>query len=153
MKSFLLSNKTNSPIIPWGNLEDNIFYIGKVPEGYSLAVSPGNSNIIILDVDMKNNKNGYLHIPMQISNELVLSFHYKTKSGGAHYFIHYTGNKILKNCSTKYGLDLRRGSVPGNAGGYVKWHSTKDVRDCIPLIKPSSKILNKWLEKLFSNEN
>lgn len=147
MKSFLL--KDNKPIVKWGMLPDNTFFEGAIPEGYSLATCPS-GNIIILDVDNKNNKNGYNHIPSNIYFELRETFNYKTKSGGGHYWIVYTGNKVLKNTSTEFGLDLRIGAKGNNAGGYVKYHHTEDIRKCTHLIKESSITLNEWLEQLFS---
>ena len=147
MKSFLLRNGT--PIIRWGSLPDNVFYEGVVPEGFDLAVSPSN-NYVIIDVDVKNGKNGFIHMPMKILDELALTFHYPTKSGGEHYFVNYTGDKTLINKSTQFGLDLRIGAKKGNAGGYVKYHHNVDIRQCIPLIKETSENLNKWLEALFS---
>lgn len=148
MKSFLLNLKTNTPIIKWSMLKNGIFYEGKVPDGYALAVCPS-ENIVILDVDNKNNKNGFLNIPADIFNELIETFYYSTKSGGAHFWIDYTGNEILLNTSTKYGLDLRIGAKPGNSGGYVKYWHNVDIRQCVHLIKPSSEQLNAWLEGLF----
>lgn len=153
MRSFLLNNKTNTPNIKWGMLPDGIHFIGNIPDGYSLAISPGDSNIVILDCDVKNNKDGYKFIPPNILNELEQSFWYHTKSGGAHFFVNYSGNKVLKNCSTKYGLDLRRGSVLGNAGGYVKYNGITPVNEIEFLIKESSKDLNDFLESLFLNIN
>ena len=154
MRSFLLNIKTNTPTIKWSLLPDNVFFEGDIPEGFCLAVCPTNEKQIILDVDNKNGKCGYNHIPSYIMEELANTFNYKTKSGGGHYFLNYTGNKLLKNCSTSYGLDLRIGAnkSTGNAGGYVKWHYYKDIRECIHLIKDTSLELNEWLEKLFSNE-
>jgi hypothetical protein len=151
MKSFLLKN--NKPTICWSLLPDNVFYQGDLPEGdYAIAVCPTNEKQIILDVDFKNDKNGYDHIPDIIMIELQKTFNYKTKSGGSHFFLNYTGGKLLKNTSTKYGLDLRIGAnkLTGNAGGYVRWHYNKDIRECEHLIKSSSEILNNWLEELFS---
>ncbi len=150
MKSFLL--KDNKPIVKWGLIPDETYFEGTVPEGYALAVCPS-ANIVILDVDNKNGKCGYEHIPMLIQMELDTTFNYKTKSGGAHYWIEYTGNKELLNTSTKYGLDLRIGAKPNNAGGYVKYHHNVDIRQCKHLIKPSSEKLNKWLESLFLGVN
>jgi len=151
MKSFLLNKKTNTPTIKWSLLPDNIFFEGDIPEGYCLAVCPTNEKQIILDVDVKNGKNGYEYITNGIRYELENTFNYKTKSGGGHYYLNYTGNKLLKNCSTKYGLDLRIGAnkVTGNAGGYVKYWHNKDIRKCIHLIKDSSEDMNLWLESLF----
>jgi hypothetical protein len=146
MKSFLLKN--NAPIIKWGMLPDETYFEGTVPEGYALAVCPS-GNIVILDVDVKNEKNGFNHIPEEDLKELNYTFHYNTKSGGAHYWIEYTGDKCLLNTSTKYGLDLRIGAKPGNAGGYVKYHHNVDIRECKHLIKKSSKELNQFLESLF----
>lgn len=148
MKSFLLNN-LNKPTILWGNLPDNIHFLGDIPEGYSLALSPGDSNIVILDVDCKNGKNGYDYIPQDIYLELGQTFYYDTKSGGRHYFIKYLGSKILKNTSTKFGLDLRIGSKTDNAGGYVRYQGNLPINQIDPLIKESSPELNSFLEKLF----
>jgi hypothetical protein len=147
MKSFLLKN--NKPIVKWGMIPDNVFYEGIIPEGYALAVAPSN-NVVVLDVDLKKDKNGYSHIPMLIMEELINTFHYKTKSGGAHFWINYTGSKTLINRATSLGLDLRVGARKGNNGGYVKWHDTTDIRECEHLILNSSEKLNDWLETLFS---
>lgn len=146
MKSFLLKN--NCPVIKWGNLPDGIFYEGVIPEGFDLAVSPSD-NYIILDVDVKNNKNGYEYIPHLIQIELDKSFYYNTKSGGRHYWLNYTSNKELLNRATQYGLDLRvaKGKY---AKGYVKYPHSKDIRECIHLINTTSEFMNLWLEKLFS---
>lgn len=145
MKSFLL--KDNKPIVKWSMIPDNTFFEGKVPEGYALAVAPSD-NYIILDVDVKNGKNGFEHIPDIIISELDNSFCYKTKSGGAHYWLNYTGDKTLLNKATKYGLDLRvaKGSY---AMGYVKYPFDIDIRQCIHLINETSPELNVWLESLF----
>lgn len=146
MKSFLLHN--HAPIIKWGLLSDETYFEGKVPEGYDLAVCPSD-NIIILDVDVKNGKNGYEFIPDYIIWQLEDTFHYDTKSGGGHYWIEYTGNKILANKATKYGLDLRVGATDYSAGGYVRYQHNVDIRECKHLIKKSSNELNEWLESLF----
>lgn len=129
-------------------IPNNTFFEGAIPEGYALAVAPS-ENYIVLDVDNKNGKCGFNHIPSNIYFELRETFHYFTKSSGAHYWLKYTGNKVLLNTSTKYGLDLRIGAKKGNSGGYVKWHHNVDVRQCIHLINESSVDLNLWLESLF----
>ena len=146
MKSFLL--KDNKPIVKWSMVPNNTFFEGAIPEGYALAVAPS-ENYIVLDIDNKHGKNGFDHIPIMIMAELNNSFFYSTKSGGAHIWLKYTGNKVLMNTSTKYGLDLRIGAKPGNAGGYVKWHHNVDIRQCIHLINETSSELNIWLESLF----
>ena len=146
MKSFLL--KSNTPTVKWSLVPNNCFFEGVVPEGYALAVAPS-ENIIILDVDEKNGKSGHSNIPLVIFDELLKSFNYHTKSGGAHYWLKYTGDKVLLNTSTKYGLDLRIGAKKGNAGGYVKYHHNVDIRQCVHLIKETSSELNQWLESLF----
>jgi hypothetical protein len=142
MKSFLLKN--NTPTIKWSLLPDNIFFEGKIPEGYDLAVAPS-GNYIILDVDVKNGKNGFDHIPALMYLELDNTFYYNTKSGGRHYWISYSGNKVLLNRATSLGLDLRVGGK-----GYVKYPHIIDIRYCLGLINESSKEMNEWLEKLFS---
>ena len=148
MKSFLL--KSNVPIVKWGLIPDNTFFQGIVPDGYDLAVCPSGS-YVILDVDVKDDKNGFNHIPEEDLKELNYSFHYNTKSGGAHYWLDYTGNKVLLNKSTSLGLDLRIGKneKTGNNGGYVKYRYNKDIRECTHLIKKTGKELNEFLEKLF----
>lgn len=152
MKTFLL-NKEHSPIVKWGLIPDNTFYIGDVPQGYSLALCPTNEKMVIVDIDCKEGKgNGYNNIPKHIFDELLESFHYKTGSGGMHIFLYYTGDKLLKNCATKYSIDLRIGPnrKTGNAGGYVRYQGSKPIQECTHLIKESSETLNKWLEELFS---
>lgn len=151
MKSFLL-NKDNKPIVKWSLVSDNIFFEGVIPEGYTLAVAPSD-NYIVLDVDNKNSKNGFLNIPDKHFLELEKTFNYYTKSGGKHYWVKYTGNKVLLNTSTKWALDLRVGAKPSNAGGYVRYYHHADIRHCIHLIKESSNELNIWLESLFQGVN
>lgn len=146
MKSFLL--KENKPIVKWSLVPDETYFEGNVPEGYALAVCPS-GKIVILDIDVKNDKNGFHHIPSTIKEELRKSFYYDTKSGGRHVWIEYTGDKTLLNTSTALGLDLRIGAKPGNAGGYVKYHHNIDIRECKHLIQKSSDRLNEWLELLF----
>jgi len=91
VKSFLL-NSENKPVVRWGLIPDGVFYEGTIPEGYSLATCPS-GNIVILDIDAKNGKNGYEHIPHLVQIELDNTFNYKTKSGGGHCWIAYTGDK------------------------------------------------------------
>lgn len=143
MKSFLL--KSGSPIVKWGSLPQGTFFEGTLPEGYALAISPS-KGIVILDVDVKNIKNGFDHIPKDILEELDTTFNYHTSNGkGKHYWIKYTGNKTLLNRATSMGLDLRISEK-----GYVKYHHNIDIRKCIHLIKESSPNLTTWIEKLFS---
>lgn len=146
MKSFLL--KDNKPIVKWSMVPNNTFFEGAIPEGYALAVAPS-ENYIVLDVDNKNGKNGFINIPNKQFLELDKTFNYYTKSGGKHYFLKYTGNKTLLNTSTKLALDLRIGSKPKNAGGYVRYYHHTDIRQCIHLINETSIDLNLWLESLF----
>lgn len=148
MKSFLL-NKDNKPIIKWGQLKDNIFYEGQVPEEFSLAVAPF-GKYIVLDVDVKGDKDGFKYIPTDVLLELEMTFWYNTKSGGAHFWCLYTGNKTLMNRATKFGLDCRVGADKRSNGGYVKYNHSVDIRECIHLIKPTTSLLNEFLEKLFS---
>jgi len=150
MKSFLLRN--NAPTVKWSLVPNDCFYEGSVPNGYSLAVCPS-ENIVIIDVDVKNGKNGFLNIPDKQFLELEKTFNYYTGSGGKHYFIKYTGGKTLMNTSTPLGLDLRIGAKSGNAGGYVRYQHHTDIRQCIHLIKDSSNELNIWLESLFCGIN
>jgi hypothetical protein len=150
VKSFLLRN--GSPTCKWGSIPSGYYFEGEIPEGYNLAVSPTDEYIVV-DVDCKNGKNGFDNILMDILVELNESYHYNTKSGGAHYWLKYSGTGLLKNTSTKYGIDLRIGAKDGNCGGYVKfWPALKgdDIRNHIEEIKESSLIMNEWLEKLFS---
>lgn len=141
MKSFLLRNK--KPIIKWGMLPDNTFFEGKLPEGYSLAVSPS-GNYIVIDVDMHGDINGYENLPKHLFEELENTLTYKTKGGGQHFWFKYTGDKILANKASGLGIDLRTNK------GYVVWYHENDIRDVIDLIKDTSEEMNKWLETLFS---
>ena len=153
MKSFLL-NKENKPLIRWGFIPSNRFFEGPIPENHYLAVAP-TDNYIVVDIDVKKEKNGWEHIPMIIASELNDSYNYLTRSGGSHVFLQYTGNQILKNTSTKYGIDLRisKCEKTGNNGGYIRYYPAEhgdDIRNHIHEIKESSIEMNQWLEKLFS---
>lgn len=141
MRSFLI--KDGTPIIKWGAIPSEIYFEGKVPEGYSLAINPS-PPYIILDVDVKGGKDGFQHIPPHIKEELDSHFNYPTKSGGRHYWLKYSGSKNLKNMSTKIGLDLRTNK------GYVVWCLEEDVRKHLNHINNSSVFLNTFLEKYFS---
>lgn len=144
MKSFLL-NSENKPICKWGLIPQGVHFEGVLPLGFSLAISPS-PGIVIIDFDVKNNKNAFEHVPNNILEELKQTFNYKTSSGnGQHFWVEYTGDKTLLNRATSIGIDLRVSEK-----GYVKYHHNVDIRECLHLIKESSKELNKWLEELFS---
>jgi hypothetical protein len=143
MKTFLLKDK--KPIVKWGMIPDETYFEGNVPIGYGLAVNPS-KEYIILDVDRHNNIDGFTNIPLNILAELEDTLNYNTKNNGKHYWIKFTGNKELINRTSGLGLDLRTNN------GYVKWYLKEDIRDCISSIKPSSKKLNKFIEKHFSND-
>jgi hypothetical protein len=143
MKSFLVKGK--KPIIKWGQLPNETYFEGVVPEGYSLAVCPsGEKGYVIIDVDCHGNKNGFDNIPKKLISELDNTLNYPTKNNGKHYWVRYTGNKPLGNKTSGLGIDLRTNK------GYVVWNYQKDVRECLHLINDSSLELNQWLEKLFS---
>lgn len=145
MRTFLLKGK--APICKWGMIPPETYFFGKPPTGYRLAVNP-HYPYCIIDIDYEENvKNGFDNIPKKLQKELDEHFGYNTPSGGKHIWIKYSGDKHLMNRTSKLFIDLRTDK------GYVCWYHLQDVKDCIHLIKPSSKILNKWLEKLFSNEN
>lgn len=144
MKSFLLRGK--QPIIKWGMLPNNVFFEGKLPEGYSLAVSPSKGYIII-DVDKHGNQDGFKNIPHNLRNELHKTLNYSTKNNGMHFWFKYSGNKPLANKASGLGIDLRTHK------GYVVWYPKQDIRECLITIKTTSQELNKWIETLFSYKN
>ena len=141
MRSFLVINK--KPIIKWSQLPDNTFFEGKIPEGYSLGISPSKGYIII-DVDKHNGKNGFKKIPNHLVEELEFTLNYPTKNKGRHYWFKYTGNKDLMNKSSKLGIDLR------TEKGYVVWYLDEDIRSWEYQIQETSKELNEWLEEHFT---
>ena len=141
MKSFLLRGKR--PIIKWGMLPDGVFFEGKVPEGYSLAVCPS-ENYIVIDVDRHGDKDGFEAIPDHLKFELVQTLMYTTKNNGHHYWFRYSGNKPLGNKTSGKGIDLRTNR------GYVVWYPEKDIRECLDQVNESSEEMNIWLEELFS---
>jgi len=148
MKSFL--GKAKIPIIKFSMLPDNTFFNGEIPEGYNLLVCPGIYTVIDVDIDTEKNKNGFNNIPADIYFELRETFNYKTKRGGGHYWVLYTGNKQLGNKTSEFDIDLRVGERKGNAGGYAKYVHSVDIRECTHLINSTSSNLNNWLERLFS---
>ena len=153
MKSFLLKNGV--PTIKFSMLPNSIFFEGQLPgEEYSLAVCPTNERMVVVDIDCKK-ENGYANIPEDVFAELNQSYSYKTKSGGQHTFLHYTGNVILKNTTSPCAIDLRIGAnkKTKNAGGYVRYYPAEqgdDIRNHIHEIKETSPLVNEFLEKLFS---
>lgn len=153
MKSFLLL-PNGTPNLKWGSIPSGYHYEGTLPDGYKKAVAP-TGNYIVVDIDVKKDKNGWEHIPMVITSELNDSYNYLTKSGGSHVFLQYTGNQILKNTSTKWGIDLRisKCEKTGNNGGYIRYYPAEqgdDIRNHIHEIKETSLEMCNWLEKLFS---
>ena len=141
MRTFLLREKR--PIICWGSIPEGIMYKGKVPEGYNLGISPS-PGYLIIDIDNhEGKKNGFDIIPLEITQELLSTLHYKTKNNGMHVWIKYTGNKKLGNKTCGKGIDLRTNK------GYVVWWHNKPIEDCLEEIKESSPKLNKFLEELF----
>lgn len=142
MKSFLLKDK--KPIIRWGSLPDEVYFEGNIPTGYSLAISPS-SNYVVIDVDVHNDEiNGFDNVPKTILRELNNTLNYPTKNKGRHYWVEYTGNKVLANKTSGLGIDLRTNK------GYVVWYLNDDVRQYLHTINKTSTKLNNWLEKLFS---
>ena len=145
MKSFLLKGK--KPIIRWSLLPDNVFFEGKVPDGFNLAVSLwGYEGYVVVDVDRHGEINGFDNIPVDLCPELNTTYNYKTKNNGMHYWFKYTGNKPLGNKTSGLGIDLRTNK------GYVVWYPKEDIRDVVKSgqINNTSEEMNKWLEKLFS---
>lgn len=141
MKSFLLREK--SPTVRWSLIPDNIFFEGKVPDGYQLAISPS-ENYIILDVDRHGKIDGFDNIPLCIRAELEKTLNYATKNNGKHYWIRYSGNKLLRNKASGLGFDLR------NNRGYAVWYLEGDVRSHLYEINETSTKLNEFLELHFS---
>ena len=142
MKTFLLKNK--KPLVNWGLLPDNVFFEGRVPEGYSLAICPG-KGFIVLDVDRHGSVDGFDNIPKEILEILDKTFNYNTKNNGKHYWFKYTGDKILANKTSGLGFDLRVENK-----GYVVYYKTDDIRNNIDKIQFTTPILNIWLETFFS---
>lgn len=148
MKTFLCKHK--KPVAEWGMLPNGTYFKGDVPNGYELAISPS-TNIIILDIDCKNGKNGLINLPFDIFNQLV-TFGYRTPSGGYHIWLKYTGDKVLYNRSTDLGIDLRVGSNDNSNGGYVIWYPRDKISpfDINDFIFDTNEDINEWLELLFS---
>lgn len=143
MKSFLLKDK--KPILKWGQIPDEYYFEGEIPESYSLAICP-HFPYVILDIDKHGNINGFDNIPMCIKKELLNHFGYATKNKGYHCWLKYTGEQKLMNKTSGLGLDLR------TEKGYVQWYLDKDIRSYIDCVRKTSPLMNKWLEQLFTNK-
>ena len=142
MKSFLTKGK--KPIIKWSRLPDNTFFEGKLPEGYSLAIVPG-EGYIVLDVDRHGDKDGFDCIPHNIKFELAQTLHYITKNNGMHYWLKWDKNNgYVGNKGNGEGVDLRV-----EFKGYVIWYPKEDIRDLIGDIKEPSSKLKSWLLNQF----
>lgn len=147
MKSFLVKDK--KPTIKWGNLPDEHYFEGEIPQGYSLAICPSDP-YVILDIDMHGDINGFDNIPHNLYDELFkFYFNYPTKNKGRHFWLKYTGDKQLMNKSSGLGIDLR------TSNGYVVFYPAMkgkgDIRDYMNEIDETTPELNLWLEKLFTN--
>lgn len=142
MRSFLLKEK--KPILKWGQIPDEKYFEGEIPQGYQLAISPSKP-YVILDIDRHGDVNGFDNIPSELLLDLSQHFCYNTKGNGRHIWLKYAGDKHLMNKSSGLGIDLR------TEKGYVVWYLPKDIRSHLQEVKETSKELNQWLEKLFSN--
>lgn len=141
MRSFLLKEKI--PICKWGLVKDGTMYKGAIPDGYNLAIVPG-PEYIIVDVDRHESKDGFKHIPTNILKELEETFNYTTKNNGKHYWLKYTGNRVLGNKTSGKSSDLRTDK------GYVAYWHNEPIENCLHRIKNTSEQLNNWLEESFS---
>jgi hypothetical protein len=153
MKSFLVKGKV--PILKWGSLPNNIFFQGKVPEGYSLAVNPS-EGFVVIDVDNhEGGVNGFENIPGKIHKELQKTFQYATKNNGRHYWIKYTGNKTIRNKASGKGLDSRTNKgyavIPKVIHESVNYFNNLTEANLFEStdVQRSSSELNKWMEGLF----
>jgi hypothetical protein len=148
MKTFLSKNK--KPICKWGNIPNEVYYEGKIPEGYNLCINP-HYPYCIIDIDNKQSgKNGFTNIPKKLLLELDTHYNYNTPSGGKHIWILYLGDKILPNKTSNLAIDLRTDK------GYVCYypaHQGDDIRNHLDEIKESSPELNEFLENLFCYVN
>jgi hypothetical protein len=145
MRSFLCKGK--KPILKWKLLPENTFFEfeGKLPNSYSLAISPSKGFIVIdVDVDIEKGKDGFKSIPRELRNELETTFNYPTKRNGKHYWFKYTGDKELANKTSGLDIDLRTNK------GYVIFYPEGDIRNHLHEIKETSSELNEFLESLFS---
>lgn len=144
MKSFLLKGK--KPIVKWGMLEHGTMFKGEVPVGYNLAICP-TPGVIIVDIDIHGESNGFKAVPKDILKELKRSLHYTTANNGLHVWLKYTGKSVLANKASGLGVDLRTDK------GYAVWYHDRPIEDCQDDILNSSKKVNKWLKKLFTYKN
>jgi hypothetical protein len=147
MKSFIVKDK--KPLIKWGNLPDNTFFEGTVPEGYHLAVSPSKEYIVIdVDVNLEKDKNGFQYIPKELLEELEQTYNYTTKRGGKHFWLNYGNTNNLLNISTALNIDIR---LPQKGYAiYYPFNNKDDIRNHISEIKECSNELKKWIDELFS---
>ena len=98
MRSFLVRNKR--PLWKWRDIPEGVMFKGEIPEGYDLAISPG-PGIIIIDIDMHGEKDGYSSIPNDIIVELSYTLNYKTRGNGRHCWLRYTRITSYNVCYTK----------------------------------------------------
>lgn len=141
MRTFLVRDK--KPICKWGQIPDETFYMGRIPDDHNLGISP-TPGYIIVDIDNHDGgKNGFDVVPTEIMQELMETLHYKTKNNGMHCWFKYTGSKKLGNKTCGKGIDLR------TEKGYVVWWPNRNIWDCLNEIKDSSPKMNEWLEELF----
>ena len=144
MNTFLLYDG-KKPNVKWGNTQDEIYFEGEFPQGFSLAVNPSFPYVII-DVDKHGKKDGFDFLPKVLEKELESTFSYNTKNNGKHFWFKYTGDKHLMNKTSGLGIDLRTDK------GYVVYYPKNDIRKQMHLVKDTSELMNLWLENLFTNK-
>ena len=140
MKSFLVKGK--KPIIRWGQLPDNTFFEGALPDGYKLAITPSEGYIVI-DVDRHGDVDGFDNIPDYLRDEFYNTLNYSTKNHGGHFWFKLSEEAYLGNKTSNLGIDLRTHK------GYVVWYLEKDVRSHMDEISETSPELNDWLKQKF----
>jgi hypothetical protein len=140
VKSFLVK-PSGGTVGYWSQLPDGTFFEGEAPDGLKIGVSPS-IGMVVIDIDVKNGKNGWNTIPKDIIFLLNQHFNYTTKSGGRHVWLKTKEN--LVNRATPEGVDLRVGGK-----GWCVWYSPVQPKDAEILITQAEPALEEWLKLKF----
>jgi hypothetical protein len=150
----ILPVNEKTPAIKWKGLQkkkQTLSEINNWPSSFSgIALITGKiNNIVVLDVDVKNGKNGFKYIGDKMTN--IVTPCSKTPSGGIHYFFKYPQGENIGNVTDLYGensgVDIRA------EGGFVVIPHTEGYQwiihfDSVPLAP-----LPEWLLEDIKNKS
>ena len=138
-------------------------WLGTTPEANVAILTGSESGVVVVDVDMKNGKNGKATLAALVKQHG--GFTTRTASsptGGAHYYFKWPGYKIANRTGFVPGIDFRGdggyivASPSKRAEGAYEWVNDNEIADCpewlLDLITLKTKAANEAEAGASSNE-